>query len=115
LSGNFRDLQRIAILVADWQRDAKLQHQDLVAWLTQELRRPRGESAALPDSAKILANRAAALDHEPKEFERLCRQEYAEIWAAEHGGAQNAAAGAIREEFDVTFNDATFGRWRGGR
>ncbi|MBX7193910.1 MAG: sigma 54-interacting transcriptional regulator [Sandaracinaceae bacterium] len=114
LSGNFRDLQRIAILVADWQRDTDLQPRDLVAWLTQELRRPGSGSTTAPRSGSVLVDPVVAKTRSPKEFERLCRQDYAEVWIAEHGGAQNAAAAAIRNEFDVRFNDATFGRWRRG-
>jgi transcriptional regulator with AAA-type ATPase domain len=115
LSGNFRDLQRVAILVADWQRDETLKPRNLVAWLTREFRRPVVGSPTGRRARNVLAEQAIALKTPPKDFERLCRQEYAEVWAAEHGGAQNAAAGAIREKFRVTFNDATFGRWRGGK
>ncbi len=134
LPGNFRDLQRIAILAADHQRGLAAQAagaelglgDDLLSWLRSGLAlwhgaappatgpRATGDVAAPPDPVDVVEVpfdfRQTHLDH--REFQARAKRRFAERLVMAHGSA-SAAVRALRSE-GSGLTEATLNRWKRG-
>ena len=130
LDGNFRDLQRIAILVADYQRGCAAQEDgaelgladDLMHWLRDNMTRwDRRSSLAGPDDehgsdagSQQEATVAVPFDldspsAEEKGFIRACRRQFAEDLKLRFGKQKDAVAELNRRGSRMT--EATFSKW----
>jgi hypothetical protein len=121
--GNFRDLEHIGILVADYLRArdlpgplAEALPSDLITWLNQELRRRHpGQASTLAAGPTANASEGSVVVHfnlqsgTPEEFLDACRAVYAERLKQMYGSSK-AAVMALRSR-QAGMTEATFSRW----
>ncbi len=127
LPGNFRDLQHIAILVADYRRAqteagevSKGLGPDLFKWLDKERSRKRPQQARPSERSDATPKEVASatdclevpvdlVNGTPDGFLAACRSAYAQRLKRIHGSGK-AAVRALRNR-GATITEATFSRW----